>query len=71
MIVYIHIQQYVGFMSTLGCITLQRCSKNSKIRRLSHRSLFGQSEFDKLALHVDAFSLMTYDYSNPGRCIHV
>jgi chitinase domain-containing protein 1 len=31
------------------------------------RSLFGAAEFDKLAPHVDAFSLMTYDYSRPGR----
>ncbi|CAI8020803.1 Chitinase domain-containing protein 1 [Geodia barretti] len=29
-------------------------------------SLFGQSDFDRLAPHVDGFSLMTYDYSSPG-----
>lgn len=34
---------------------------------LCYRSLFGSSEFNKLAPSVDAFSLMTYDYSSPGR----
>ncbi|XP_051778012.1 chitinase domain-containing protein 1 [Erpetoichthys calabaricus] len=29
--------------------------------------LFGQSEFNQLAHLVDGFSLMTYDYSGPGR----
>ena len=33
----------------------------------SHRSLFTDSDFTNLAPHVDAFSLMTYDYSRPGR----
>ena len=34
------------------------------------RSMFGQSDFDKLAPHVDGFSLMTYDYSSPGRLVY-
>lgn len=29
--------------------------------------MFGREEFEKLAPVVDAFSLMTYDYSSPGR----
>uniref|UniRef100_A0A4W4GXN2 Chitinase domain-containing protein 1 n=1 Tax=Electrophorus electricus TaxID=8005 RepID=A0A4W4GXN2_ELEEL len=29
--------------------------------------MFGQEDFEKLAPYVDAFSLMTYDYSGPGR----
>ncbi|XP_007244360.2 chitinase domain-containing protein 1 isoform X1 [Astyanax mexicanus] len=29
--------------------------------------MFGQEEFEKLAPVVDGFSLMTYDYSTPGR----
>ncbi|XP_068117271.1 chitinase domain-containing protein 1 isoform X2 [Hyperolius riggenbachi] len=29
--------------------------------------MFGKKEFDLLAPHVDSFSLMTYDYSNPNR----
>uniref|UniRef100_A0A671KLC0 Chitinase domain-containing protein 1 n=1 Tax=Sinocyclocheilus anshuiensis TaxID=1608454 RepID=A0A671KLC0_9TELE len=29
--------------------------------------MFGQEDFEKLAPVVDAFSLMTYDYSGPGR----
>ena len=42
------------------------CSDGFLLRGL-HRSFFRQAEFDKLAPHVDAFSLMTYDYSSPGR----
>lgn len=29
--------------------------------------MFGREDFEKLAPVVDAFSLMTYDYSGPGR----
>ncbi|XP_048758386.2 chitinase domain-containing protein 1-like isoform X1 [Ostrea edulis] len=29
--------------------------------------MFGKSEFDELVPYVDAFSLMTYDFSNPSR----
>lgn len=29
--------------------------------------MFGREDFEKLAPVVDAFSLMTYDYSSPGR----
>lgn len=31
--------------------------------------MFGASDFNKLAAHVDAFSLMTYDFSQPGRYV--
>lgn len=29
--------------------------------------MFGKKEFDELLPYVDAFSLMTYDFSNPSR----
>ena len=29
--------------------------------------MFGASDFKRLVAHVDGFSLMTYDYSQPGR----
>lgn len=29
--------------------------------------MFSKPDFDALAPHIDAFSLMTYDYSNPMR----
>ena len=32
-------------------------------------SMFGASDFKRLVSHVDGFSLMTYDYSGPGRYI--
>ena len=33
----------------------------------SLRSMFEKQDFDNLVDFVDAFSLMTYDYSNPNR----
>ena len=32
-----------------------------------YRGMFGASDFKRLVSHVDGFSLMTYDYSQPGR----
>ena len=32
-------------------------------------AIFGSSDFNKLVDHVDGFSLMTYDYSSPGRYV--
>ena len=32
-----------------------------------YRGMFGASDFKRLVAHVDGFSLMTYDYSQPGR----
>lgn len=29
--------------------------------------MFGKTEFDELLPYMDAFSLMTYDFSNPSR----
>ena len=29
--------------------------------------MFGASDFKRLVAHIDGFSLMTYDYSQPGR----
>ena len=29
--------------------------------------MFGRNEFEQLLPYVDAFSLMTYDFSNPSR----
>ena len=31
------------------------------------RSMFEKQDFDNLVDYVDAFSLMTYDYSNPEK----
>ncbi|XP_048758393.2 chitinase domain-containing protein 1-like isoform X2 [Ostrea edulis] len=33
--------------------------------------MFGKSEFDELVPYVDAFSLMTYDFSNPSRYLEI
>ena len=32
-----------------------------------YRGMFGATDFKRLVSHVDGFSLMTYDYSQPGR----
>ena len=33
--------------------------------------MFGQEDFQALAPHVDRFSLMTYDFSNPSRYVNL
>ena len=48
------------------CLSLVICSFLC-LFFLQYRSLFGSLEFNKLAPYVDGFSLMTYDYSSPGR----
>ncbi len=31
-----------------------------------YAEVFGAADFEKLAPHIDGFSLMTYDYARPG-----
>ncbi|ROI37075.1 Chitinase domain-containing protein 1 [Anabarilius grahami] len=61
-----------------GTLSKTDAKKASKIQEVEVRQfcgmhisgqpgMFGREDFEKLAPVVDAFSLMTYDYSGPGR----